>query len=308
MKNYKNLILSFFLLFFSSCAQEVLKRTTDGKMPRSFPRKVFSGVKKKVALMTFFNESPYQGNDLGVTATEELRRELSRTGEFIIDPMSQKIFGSSREIYAGGGMKLVQLARKARAEGVNLVIFGRVIEARLREKVDEIGIVRETKSYSEALIEVKIFDVNSNKEIFSDKISGQADDRTYQFFMGNREEHMSYRRELLRYSVQVATRKVIPFILDLSSRMNWVGRVAKILGSKIYLNAGRKSGLHLGDVLKVMTEGHEVFDPETGALIGTSKGEIKGTIEVIDYFGPDGAMAILHSGGAVVEGDFVQLY
>jgi hypothetical protein len=51
-----------------------------------------------------------------------------------------------------------------------------------------------------------------------------------------------------------------------------------------------------------------VFDPETGALIGISKGEVKGTLEITDYFGPDGAISILHSGGSVTEGDFVQLY
>jgi hypothetical protein len=39
-----------------------------------------------------------------------------------------------------------------------------------------------------------------------------------------------------------------------------------------------------------------------------SVGEVKGTLEVIDYFGQDGAVCTLHSGGSVTEGDFVQLY
>jgi hypothetical protein len=84
--------------------------------------------------------------------------------------------------------------------------------------------------------------------------------------------------------------------------------VAKIIGNKIYLNAGRDSGINIGDILKIITEGQEIYDPETGALIGMSKGDMKGTIEVIDYFGQDGSIAILHSGGQVLEGDFVQLY
>ena len=103
-------------------------------------------------------------------------------------------------------------------------------------------------------------------------------------------------------------RKSVPRILKVASKLDWVGRVARIIGNKIYVNAGRGSGLQIGDVLKVLTEGEEVYDPETGAMIGVSKGEVKGTVEIIDYFGPDGSIGILHSGGSVIEGDFVQLY
>jgi hypothetical protein len=39
-----------------------------------------------------------------------------------------------------------------------------------------------------------------------------------------------------------------------------------------------------------------------------SQGEVKGTLEVVDYLGDDGAITILHSGGSVTEGDFIQLY
>lgn len=301
-------LLVFSLCTLLSCSAPVIQREASGKRPRQAPRKFFNGVKKKVALLTFFNESPYGGPDLGITATEELRRELARTGEFIIDPMAKKLFGSSKEIYAGGGVKLVQLARKAKVAGLNFVIFGRVKDARIREKTDEIGVVRETKSYTESKVEVRVFDVNSNKEIYTDTIRGYADDSTFRLFTGDRESKLTYRRELMRYAVRVAVRRSIPKVLEISSKLDWVGRVARILGNKIYINAGRKSGLQISDILKVVTEGQEIFDPETGALIGVSKGEVKGTVEVIDYFGPDGAIAILHSGGSVVEGDFVQLY
>ncbi|MEC7275145.1 MAG: hypothetical protein VXV96_02405 [Bdellovibrionota bacterium] len=305
MAKHLIVFLSFFLY---ACQTPVVRRQGAGKIPRGTPRQHFNGVKKKVALLTFFNESPYGGPDLGITATEELRRELARTGEFIIDPMAKKLFGSSKEIYAGGGVKLVQLARKAKVAGLNFVMFGRVKDARIREKTDEIGVVRETKSYTESKVEVRIFDVNSNKEIYTDEIRGYADDSTFRLFTGDRESKLTYRRELMRYAVKVAVRKTIPRILEISRKLDWVGRVARIIGSKIYINAGRSSGMQIGDILKVVTEGQEIFDPETGALIGVSKGEVKGTVEVIDYFGPDGAIAILHSGGSVVEGDFVQLY
>lgn len=304
----RRLVAFISLVALVSCAAPVVQRNDRGMRPRTEPRSYFDGVKKKVALLPLFNESPYGGRDLGIVATEELRRELTRTRQFIIEPMGSKLFGSSKEIYAGGGAKLVQMARKAKINGVNFVMFGRVIEARIREKSDEIGVVRQTKSYTESKVELRIFDVNSNKEIYTETIRGYADDSSFRFFATDRESKLQYRRDLLRYVVKVAIRKSIPKIMDLAQKLEWVGRVARIVGNKIYLNAGRNSGINIGDILKVITEGVEIFDPETGALIGVSKGEVKGTIEIIDYVGPDASIAILHSGGSVNEGDFVQLY
>lgn len=295
-------------MLLNSCAPGNNRARPRARRPRYVNNQQFDGVKKKVALLTFFNESPFGGQDLGITATEELRRELSRTGEFLVDPLGRKIFGSSKEVYSGGGVKLVQLSKKAKVEGINFVVFGRIIKAQVREKVDEIGVLRKIKSYTESQVEVRIFDVNSNKEVYSDVLKGFADDSAYRFFSQGKDGKMSYRRELLRYGVKVAIRRVVPKVLEFSRKLDWVGRIAAIKGNRIYINAGRQSGLQISDVLKVLTEGQEIFDPETGALIGVSKGEVKGTIEVVDFFGPDGSIAILHSGGSVQEGDFVQLY
>lgn len=306
VKNLTIIFLNLTLLF--SCSSGVINRDQKGKRPRIEERKYFSSVKKKIALLPFFNESPFESEDLEVNATEELRYELNRTGEFIIDPTSYKLFGTSKEIYVGGGMKLVQLTRQAKIAGINFIVFGRVIDARVREKSDEIGIVRQTKSYTESKVEIRVFDVNAGKEIYTETLQGYADDSTYRFFSSDREDYLAYRRDLLRYAVRIAVRKSIPKIAEIASKLDWVGRVAKIIGTKIYLNAGRESGINIGDILKIITEGQEIYDPETGALIGMSKGDMKGTIEVIDYFGTDGAIAILHSGGQVHEGDFVQLY
>lgn len=298
--------LFMFLFILVSC-------TTNKTLPKKPIKKNaninrFAPIKKKVALLSFFNESPYGGEDISISASEELRLELARTGEFTMDPNGESLFGSSKEIYSGGGVKLVQLNKKAKLSGLSFVLFGRIKEARVRTKQDEIGLVREAKSFAEVSVEMRVFDVMANKEIFNNTFEAHVDDSQFKFFKEDQETSLTDRQELLRYTTRVAVRKAIPRILDLGSKLDWTGRVAKIVGNKIYINAGRESGLNVGDILKVMTEGREIYDPETGALIGMSKGEVKGTLELIDYFGPDGAIAILHSGGSVTEGDFVQLY
>lgn len=273
------------------------KKTTD-----------FNPMRKKIGLLPFFNESPMGGEDLAITATEEFRREIMKSREFIIDPDAENIFGISKEIYAGGGVKLAQLARKAKMSGVNIVVFGRIKEARVRQKADEVGFVRKTKSLAETLVEIKVYDVLTNKELFSEIVDGNITDDHLRFYKMETEDSLSYRQDLLRYSAKVAIRKFVPKIVKVGSKLDWMGRVAKIIGSRIYVNAGRASGLNLGDILKVITEGQEIYDPESGAMIGMSQGEVKGTLEVVDYFEPNGSICILHSGGSVTEGDFVQLY
>lgn len=295
------------LVFLESCAP-ISRRRPINQANRVNKVTEFSPIRKKIALLTFYNESPMGGEDLAITATEEFRREVAKSREFIIDPEAESIFGNSKEIYAGGGIKLAQLARKAKMSGVNIVVFGRIKEARIRQKSDEIGFVRKVKSLAESYLEIKVYDVLSNKELFSDTIDGNISDDNLRFYQAESEDNLAYRQDLLRYSVKVAVRKFVPKVIKVGSKLDWLGRVAKIIGTRIYINAGRSSGINLGDILKVITEGQEIYDPESGAMIGMSQGEVKGTLEVVDYFGTDGAICILHSGGSVTEGDFVQLY
>jgi len=268
----------------------------------------FSPIRKKVAILPFYNEAPIGGQDLAIIATEEFRREMSYAPDFILDPQGERIFGSSKDVYAGGGVKLTQLARKAKMSGINIVIFGRIKEARVRQKADEIGFVRKVKSYAESNIELKVFDVQANKELYSEVLDGNITDENLKFYQANPEDSIAYRQELLRYSVQVASRKFVPKVIKVGAKLDWMGRVARIIGTRIYINAGRTAGINIGDILKVVTEGEEIYDPASGAIIGFSEGEVKGTLEVVDYLSDDGAVCILHSGGSVTEGDFVQLY
>jgi len=301
-------LLSFVLaLSFFSCAPVVRRRTLPDT-PKLKLDPSFSPIKKKVAILSFYNESPLGGEDLAVTATEEIRKEVYRARDFVIENEGESIFGSSKEIYAGGGIKLAQLARKAKMTGINIVVLGRIKEARVRQKSDEVGFVRKVKSLAETYLEVKIYDVMANKEISTEVYDGNITDDNFRFYQNETEENLAYRQDLLRYSIRVASRKFIPKLLTVGTKLDWMGRVAKIIGTKIYINAGRSSGINLGDILKVITEGQEIYDPESGAMIGISQGEVKGTLEVIDYVSNDGAVCVLHSGGSVTEGDFIQLY
>ncbi|MGE3759295.1 MAG: hypothetical protein AB7H97_16135, partial [Pseudobdellovibrionaceae bacterium] len=101
---------------------------------------------------------------------------------------------------------------------------------------------------------------------------------------------------------------LIPRLTASMDKLVWEGRVAMVQGERIFLNVGRISGLNIGDIVKVNDEGDDVYDPQTGSLIGKVPGRLKGTLEVISYFGADGAITLVHSGSGFKENDRVELY
>lgn len=296
----RSIWILFLLISTTACAQKQLKKKNFSQ------KRIFLGVKKKVAIIDFVDESSYLKYDLQKISTGYLRSELEKNPEFIVDSFSGKMFGNSKAIYASGGDNLLELATRARSMGINFIIFGRIIDVNLHQKKIEQGIIHETQMFTEVQLEVKIFDVIARKEIFSKKIKGRVHDDRYKLFVQKEEQDLAEKN--LHDGIKEAVRNMISLITHFTSKINWVGRVAKILTSKIYLNAGHNSGIEIGDILRVMTKGYKIYDPETGLLIGNAKGELKGTIEIIDHFGSDGSVAVLHSGGTVHEGDLVQLY
>src|SRR5690606_18664121 len=100
----------------------------------------------------------------------------------------------------------------------------------------------------------------------------------------------------------------VSLIIQAADKLSWEGRIAVIEGPRIYLNSGRVSGLNVGDILKVTAKGDEIYDPETGDFIGVAPGRMKGTLEVVSYFGTDGAISVVHSGSGFRENDYVELY
>ncbi|MDP9485467.1 MAG: hypothetical protein M3Q49_06700 [Actinomycetota bacterium] len=60
------------------------------------------------------------------------------------------------------------------------------------------------------------------------------------------------------------------------------GKVAKILGSEIVINRGRREGVRRGMLFEVFApEGEEVWDPDTGETLGTVE-DVKAQAEVTE--------------------------
>ena len=302
-----NLLLCLTLILFS-CSFGIVDRSTNLTKKQAALSKREFFIKKKLLILPFHNESPFGGKDLEVIATEELRKKLNFTGRYLIEAKGDELFPTSQKVFQGGGRNLSSLIGRAKGMGVNLIIYGRIVDSSIRQKEDSIGLIKEIFLFGSSSVEVHVLDVETEQEIFVKKVDAFTEDKSYQVQNITRENKFELRRDLLRLATELAVNKLIQPIWEKTKKKEWFGRVAKIVGKNIYINAGVVSGVKIGDIMKVLTPSQDVFDPISGALIGKTKGDVKSTIEITDFFGNNGAIGILHSGGNVLPGDQVTLY
>ena len=94
MKIIKNsekfLLLIFAILIVSSCSQKLIRRNSfvDSRSGHQKNNEFF--IKKKVVILKFLNDSPFGGEDLEVTATEHLRKNLLKSNHFLFDYQNSK--------------------------------------------------------------------------------------------------------------------------------------------------------------------------------------------------------------------------
>lgn len=272
--------------------------------------------KKRIVILDFWNDTPVKSTQLGGFAADELRRGLYLTQRMIV-PKEVRLDYSTLDFIQpdgshekGGGeqVRVAQLVREGRRLGVAVIGIGRISKVVFRQRGDEVGVLRQTQSLAAAEIEVKLFDVATGREVLSTGRSGEAASNAMISFDAQNQVSPEYRAELTQLAIRDAVKQVVPEVIGTVEKLTWEGRIARIVGPKVYINSGKASGLVGGDILKVLTAGDEIYDQATGAYLGRTPGQLKGTLEVKDFLGPDGAVAEVHTGGNFQAGDTVQLY
>lgn len=263
--------------------------------------------KKRVIVFNFWNDTPVRDIEIGAFGADELRRGLFLTQRMIL-PTEIRMQLETKDYVEGDRVKVAQLVQEGRRLGVSAVVIGRITKIIFRQRGDEVGLFRQKQSLAAVDVEIKIFDVQAGREISASSRSGESSSNSLVALESENLESAQYRSELTRMALRDAMNRLTPDIVRSIEKMSWEGKIAKIIGTKVYLNSGRASGLIGGDILRVLTPSDDVYDPDSGAFLGRTRGQLKGTLEVIDFLGDDAAVATIHTGGQFAEGDSVRLY
>ena len=154
-------------------------------------------------------------------------------------------------------------------------------------------------------MDVRLIDIGQQKIIYEENISGSAEKSISHFF--SVEDKKDYHMSVIDQAINNALDKISWKIVSVIEKIGWKGKIAKVDRNKIYINGGLKTGLSTGDILLVSDLGDIIYNPDTGRPIGRAPGNIKGTIRIVDFFGNDGAIAVINSGSGFKDNDFVEL-
>ena len=271
-------------------------------------RKGDTSPRKRLVILPFLDVSDKRAPEFREKARAAFIADLNRTGELIALDSKELNLDLSKMI-EGSQYKMSDVAKAAQALGVNAVLEGKINDIRIKRKADNVGLVRHLSTQFEVVAQVRIVQARTGNEIFNTVKTVTVEEQGVR--VAERVEtdrFLANNPEMVEIIVKDAFLDFSPQVIAALDRVAWEGRIAAINGDRLYLNVGKVSGIQMGDLLKVLEDGDDVYDPESGTHIGRVPGRLKGTLEVISYFGNDGAIAIVHSGSGFKENDRVELY
>jgi hypothetical protein len=256
---------------------------------------ILGRLKYKVAVAEF-QDNTKQGakRGLGALVTQQLAQQLEETGVVIVADMEQvrKTVGGGEIISLSAPSTLWKLRALL---GVQGVVTGKIQDLL-------VGTGKQAKT-EEALaiakIDVQFLDTDTGNVIRS--IKGENP-----IYSSHASGELSEEKALSN-AINVALQGVSEGIIRGLAGLEWSTSVATVEGNNIYLNAGKSTGLKVGDELEIYNPGRQVKNPTTGVSLGRLPGTLQGKVKISQLFGYDAAEAKIVSGGSITSGDMAKL-
>ncbi len=263
---------------------------TLGSVPISFeypsPR-----MKRRVLVLPTEDKTNYKNEHLGELATQRLVSRLENTGVIIcVEPGT---------INVKNPLESAEILKKLNeAYGIQAVVKSAISDVFTSTAKIEGKDVNE-QSFAMSRMSIDVVDTETSRVL--KQLSGR--------------NPISLTREKGELSPEKAKIKAIDLAIEMVAEdtlrailsLDWYARIASIDAEKIYINAGRLSGLEKGKILEVYTAGQPVIDARTKLPLGTTKGTLKGELEVVELFGVDASWTKLKKGGGLAPTDIVFL-
>jgi len=222
-------------------------------------------MKRRVIVLPITDETHYKNEYFGELATGMLISKLEKTNVIIcIDPNTLNLKG--------------QLTNPE-----NMTILNEVYGIQALIKGTLSGMVVDSSS---AISNTSLFVYDTETGTILKQLSGRG---SASFSKENMDDNP---RNTKIKSIDASMEPVVAGVQNSVLNIEWHARIASIENGKVYINAGRLSGLENGAALEVYSPGVQVMDPNTKIPLGKMKGKYKGELKVSDLFGVDASCAM----------------
>ena len=302
-----NMALSITLfLFVFGCASgpTTTKAPYEGKPS---PYKITTkGPKKRVGVVDFANKTTYGQGRLGSSASDILTTELFKTGAFIVIERDQlnKIL-EEQSLGRSGSINPDTAAKAGEVLGLNAIVTGSISQFGVKTEGKDYGFYKQKVQKAECTVDVRVVDATTGQILFADSGAGVFEKKISEVLgLGQRG---GYDETMGQNALRASITQFMDNLIQQLQSVEWSGRIAKVSGTTVYINAGRDVGLKVGDVLRVYSLGEEIYDPQTHVLLGREEGPFKGELLVSGHMGNNLTKASIQSGMGFALNDIVKL-
>ncbi|MCX8119020.1 MAG: hypothetical protein N3G78_13960 [Desulfobacterota bacterium] len=256
------------------------------------------GFKKKVAILDFENKTTYQEEMIGEAVAKRLADKLEATQRVVVLDKVVVSEGLKREGVNFDALTELPVMKQAhRSLGVQAFALGTVTDVSvLSSKASETS--EEETSFATAKIEVRLIDASTGNLLKT--FIGRSP------IFGTRESGEGSRGKAVMRAIDLSLEDILDGFLRHLDYLDWTTTIAKIEGENIYINAGRLSGLRVGDTLEIYEPGREIIHPTTKISLGWTTGQLKGVLRISELFGVDAAIGKAIQGSGFSPNDILK--
>ena len=156
----------------------------------------------------------------------------------------------------------------------------------------------EEVSFATAKVEVRLIDASTGNLLKT--FIGRSP------IFGTKETGENSRGKAILKAIDLSLDDILEGFLRQLDLLDWTTTIAKIEGENLYINAGKLSGLRIGDTLEIFGPGKEIIHPTTKISLGWTTGQLKGAIRITELFGVDAALGKVVQGSGFSPNDVVK--
>ncbi|MCI0513270.1 CsgG/HfaB family protein [candidate division KSB1 bacterium] len=278
------------------------------------------GPKKRIAVFEFEDKTDHAahwwtGQPVGRGMADMLVTALVASGKYtVIERQELDQIMKEQSLGQSGLVTPESAAKVGKLLGVELAVVGSVTEFGHKKG----GIGGRVKGFGlgvqklAASVGVDVRFINTTTGEILDAKSARAEKTSHGLSVDTPEMSFDNQKDFDESIVGKACREAIDQMTEMIGKqmdnLPWQGKIIKVTGNTVIINAGAESGIEVGSELVVYAPGEELIDPDTGLSLGSEEslvGKIKVTQNTIGN-GKASKCDVIEGSGFKA-GDFVRL-